>query len=124
MEAQACGLPAIVSNEGGPKESVVDYVTGRIITSDDPADWCSAIEALLADEPRRQRLSQSAAQRGSRFSLARTFDYFWAEHLAAVQPPVSGASSPIPPESPVSVTLGDFNGGPSKGTPSKLPASL
>src|SRR4029079_7441236 len=31
MEAQACGLPAIVSNEGGPKETVADGVTGLVV---------------------------------------------------------------------------------------------
>jgi glycosyltransferase involved in cell wall biosynthesis len=28
LEAQACGLPAIVSNMGGPKENIIDGVTG------------------------------------------------------------------------------------------------
>src|SRR5262249_33630051 len=62
MEAQACGLPAIVSTEGGPKETVVDDATGIVMQSSDPADWVAAINNLLDDEPRRLRMALSAAQ--------------------------------------------------------------
>jgi glycosyltransferase involved in cell wall biosynthesis len=86
MEAQACGLPAIVSCDGGPKETVVDDVTGRILSSTDVADWCDAISALLDDEPRRQRMALAAIARSARFCLGRSFEHFWQEHLLAVQP--------------------------------------
>jgi glycosyltransferase involved in cell wall biosynthesis len=87
MEAQACGLPAIVSNEGGPKETVVDDATGLIVAGTDPADWCDAIQGLLDDEPRRQRMALGAIARSARFCLNRTFEHFWQEHVLAVQPP-------------------------------------
>ena len=100
LEAQACGLPAIVSNEGGPKETVVEDVTGRVLMSDDPADWCDAIAALLEDEPRRRAMSLAAIQRSSRHSLSRTFDYFWAEHVLATRPPAAVSGSPVVVEIP------------------------
>ena len=49
MEAQACGLPAIVSNEGGPKETVADGVTGLVLPHNDPNRWCHTIDELLND---------------------------------------------------------------------------
>jgi glycosyltransferase involved in cell wall biosynthesis len=113
MEAQACGLPAIVSNEGGPKDTVVDDVTGRILASTDPADWCDAVSSLLADEPRRQRMALAAIARSARFCLNRTFEHFWAEHVLVTQPPVSS----IPPKIVVEIP-------PPSDVPSKLPASL
>jgi glycosyltransferase involved in cell wall biosynthesis len=87
MEAQACGLPAVVSNEGGPKETVADGVTGVVVPDNDPARWCQTIDELLSDEPRLQRMSRSAPARTSRFSLEATFEHFWAEHVNAVRPP-------------------------------------
>src|SRR5207248_6828650 len=72
MEAQACGLPAIVSSEGGPKETVVDEITGRILTSTDASDWCDAISSILDDEPRRQRMALAAIARSARFCLGRS----------------------------------------------------
>jgi len=53
MEAQACGLPALVSNEGGPKETVEHNTTGLVLASDDSIEWAAAIDDLLNDEPRR-----------------------------------------------------------------------
>jgi glycosyltransferase involved in cell wall biosynthesis len=89
MEAQACGLPAIVSTEGGPKETVVDDATGIVMQSSDPADWVMAINSLLDDEPRRLRMGLCAAQRAAaRFDLAGSFERFWAEHLAAAEPAI------------------------------------
>jgi glycosyltransferase involved in cell wall biosynthesis len=87
MEAQACGLPALVSSEGGPKEMIENDVSGSVIASTDSGAWCDAVSALLDDEPRRLRMSHAAAARGTRHSLARTFESFWADHVAVVEPP-------------------------------------
>ncbi len=87
MEAHACGLPALVSNEGGPKETVSDGVTGVVLPGNDPLRWRQSIEELLSDEPRLQRMARSAPQRVSRFSLQETFEHFWSEHANVVQEP-------------------------------------
>jgi glycosyltransferase involved in cell wall biosynthesis len=104
MEAQACGLPAIVSNEGGPKETVADNVTGLVLPHNDPARWCQTIDELLGDEPRLLRMSRSAPQRMSRFSLEATFEQFWSEHVNAVSRPGRDQKPfALPPRSPVQV---------------------
>lgn len=91
MEAQACGLPVLVSDEGGPREIVEDGVTGRILPAAKPADavrWVATIDALLNDASLRARMSGAAAHRiASKFSLDRTFEHFWATHVDAVEPP-------------------------------------
>ncbi len=89
MEAQSSGLPALVSNEGGPKELVEHDASGLVLTSNNPQAWCEAIEKLLDDEPRRLRMSAIAASRAGRYSLAKTFESFWSDHVAVVEPPVS-----------------------------------
>jgi len=39
LEAQTCGTPAIVSDIGGPKEIIIDGVTGFVCKSNDISDW-------------------------------------------------------------------------------------
>lgn len=99
MEAQASGLPAIVSDEGGPKETVADQVSGLVLPATDSDVWADAIERLLDDEPTRQRFSRSALARSARYSLSHTFEQFWMEHLRVVQPPPAEQepAEPLPP---------------------------
>jgi glycosyltransferase involved in cell wall biosynthesis len=89
MEAQASGLPVLVSDEGGPKEVVDDGLTGRVLSVAKPAtamvQWADVIEELLNDEPRRQRMSRTAATRMARYTAEATFDVFWESHLLAAQ---------------------------------------
>jgi glycosyltransferase involved in cell wall biosynthesis len=83
MEAQSCGLPVLVSNQGGPKEIVDDGLTGLVLPSNDQDAWLTAIESLLADSDRRHRMSRAASQRMARHTQARTFEAFWSEHLSS-----------------------------------------
>ena len=85
MEAQASGLPAVVSNEGGPMETVEDGVTGMVLPAVNPSLWAKAIDALLDDPGRRLLMSAAATPRMARYSLAKTFESFWGAHLAAVE---------------------------------------
>ncbi len=47
LEAQACGLPAVVSDEGGPQEIIVNGKTGHVARAGDIADWLEKIESVL-----------------------------------------------------------------------------
>jgi glycosyltransferase involved in cell wall biosynthesis len=96
MEAQACGLPALVSTEGGPREVVADG-SGIAIASTDPAVWCENITALLNDEPRRQHVVDAALARAARFDFVRSFEGFWSEHVAAAARESGGADETDPP---------------------------
>ena len=44
LEAQACGVPCLVTNTGGPKEIILTNRTGQIVYRDDSTDWLSIIE--------------------------------------------------------------------------------
>ena len=100
MEAQASGLPVLVSDEGGPKEVVDDSLTGCVLPVADTATalplWVNAIDGLLNDEPRRQRLSRTAATRMARYTAEATFDTFWDEHLKAAQARTTTEETPVP----------------------------
>ncbi len=43
LEAQACGLPCLVTNSGGPKEIIKPGHTGQVIDTDDPRQWIETI---------------------------------------------------------------------------------
>lgn len=85
MEAQACGLPAIVSNEGGPKEVIEDGQTGIVVASDEPVRWANAIQELLNDPDRRKEMGRLAVVRVSGAALSSTFEAFWDAHLNACE---------------------------------------
>lgn len=67
LEAQACGLPALVSDIGGPKEIVANIQTGYVLPVTDPAIWVSTLERLLVDLKEGgegyARMSRSARER-------------------------------------------------------------
>lgn len=86
MEAQASGLPVIVSNEGGPKELTENGVSGVVIPAIDAFRWCATLDELLSDDLRRQQMSHAAAQRADKFSQIKTFESFWADHVRAAMP--------------------------------------
>lgn len=47
LEAQSCGLPAIVSDIGGPREIVLPDVSGFIISTEYEAAWLSKVENVI-----------------------------------------------------------------------------
>ena len=47
LEAQACGLPAIVSDAGGPQELILQGKTGFVAKAGDLSDWKSKIDQML-----------------------------------------------------------------------------
>jgi glycosyltransferase involved in cell wall biosynthesis len=87
MEAQACGLPCLVSPEGGPKETVIDGETGLVLSATEPNPWCDAIDELLSDPARLARFRAASVRRGARFSIRRSFETFWSEHAEVGDPP-------------------------------------
>jgi glycosyltransferase involved in cell wall biosynthesis len=59
LEAQASGLPVIVSDVGGPTELMLDGVTGLKINGRDAHELCEAM-LIFMDESTRSRMGQMA----------------------------------------------------------------
>lgn len=78
IEAQASGLPAIVSDKGGPRELVTNGVNGLVTRSRDVVDFTNAIRKLVLDEPERKRMSKAARQTVEDRSWPGAFRKFWA----------------------------------------------
>ena len=77
LEAQACGLPVVVSDSGGPKELVQDTANGLITKSHDEEDFARAIRALVTNPALRERMGKSARNSVIDRSWPSAFDRFW-----------------------------------------------
>ncbi len=78
IEAQAAGLPVIVSDIGGPRELVSDGVNGLITKARDVADFTQAIRRLVEDEALRKEMSAAARRSVQDRSWPSAFRKFWA----------------------------------------------
>ena len=78
IEAQACGLPVIVSDSGGPKELVEHNTNGLVTKSHDVDDFARAVRTLVIDPELRQRLGDHARDRVINRTWPSAFDKFWA----------------------------------------------
>jgi D-inositol-3-phosphate glycosyltransferase len=82
LEAQACGTPVVAAAVGGLRTAVCDGVSGVLVDGHDPADYASAIRAVLG---RRQLLSVGARRHAARFSWDRTVDALVDAYAAAAE---------------------------------------
>ncbi|HSH38872.1 MAG TPA: glycosyltransferase [Chthoniobacterales bacterium] len=78
IEAQASGLPVVVSDVGGPQELVEHEVTGLVTKARDVADFASAIRILANDPAARREMGRKARESVLNRSWPNAFRSFWA----------------------------------------------
>ena len=79
IEAMLVGLPVVATDIPGPREQVVDGVTGLLVPLRDPAALAAAIGALVADPARRAAMGAAGRARACEVYdeskvIARTLD--------------------------------------------------
>jgi glycosyltransferase involved in cell wall biosynthesis len=77
IEAQAAGLPCVVSDQGGPHELVEDGVDGLVTRSLDIEDFAQAVRRLIVDENLRRTMGQRARERVQDRNWSHAFRLFW-----------------------------------------------
>jgi glycosyltransferase involved in cell wall biosynthesis len=60
LEAQASGLPVIVSDSGGPRELMLDGVTGLVIRADSREELVAAMRSMLRNPAMTARMGENA----------------------------------------------------------------
>ena len=97
LEAQACSLPVLVSDQGGPRENMRPGVTGHVCRGGRSGELAAAIAGLAADRGRRRAMASAAR----RYALTRRWDralapLYDAYRQAAARRPAGAASQPCP----------------------------
>ena len=98
LEAQACGLPVLVSDRGGPRENMRPGVTGHVCRGGSSRELAAAIVGLAADGERRRAMSAAAR----RYALTRRWDralapvYEAYRQAAARRPAAAAPPCPAP----------------------------
>lgn len=100
LEAQASGIPVVVSGAGGAHEHMLPQRSGIICRGRDPSDWVRAIAELLQFRLLRREMGHAARQ----FALTRPWDAAlepwygaYREAAAAVAPAAPAAWGTAPP---------------------------
>ena len=93
IEAQACGVPAVVFATGGPRECILPGATGLVAGND--AEFGRLIESLLDDPDKRAEMGAAA----SAFAADLTWDRVMAGLVAlcreAAGRPVAPVADPL-----------------------------
>jgi len=84
LEALASGLPAAVSDIGGPSEIVQDGATGFVLPAGNTDRWLQKIAELLADPERLTTMSRAARAYATEHTYARAREETWAFYLRQI----------------------------------------
>lgn len=78
LEAMACGTPVIVSDSGGPKETVINGKTGLTFQSDNVADLADKMRSLWRNNNLTRKMAAAARKNvEERFSWDSTVDMLY-----------------------------------------------
>ena len=77
LEAQASGLPCVVSDQGGPRELVAHGEDGFVTRGGDLAELCEAARHLCADQKLRSQLGMAARRKVEDRSWPNAARRFW-----------------------------------------------
>ena len=92
LEAQASGLPVVVSHAGGPKEQMTPDVTGIVCDGSDEA-WLTATVRLLVDAGLRQSMARAARELACTRTWEVTLTPLFQSYRHATGADVAGAAS-------------------------------
>jgi glycosyltransferase involved in cell wall biosynthesis len=80
MEAQASALPALVSDQGGPKSIIRDGESGFVLPGAATDLWVNAMLELLTDDVKRARFSEASIEAMNGRDIRDSFEHYWSVH--------------------------------------------
>jgi glycosyltransferase involved in cell wall biosynthesis len=93
LEAQACGLPAVVSDIGGPKEIILDGETGWVLPAESSDEWEGRILEIL-DRLREAPAEYEEIRRRAR-RRAESRYFWWAFMQSLFDRPAPANGTPL-----------------------------
>jgi glycosyltransferase involved in cell wall biosynthesis len=99
LEAQAAGVPVIVTDQGGPQENLIPHQTGFIVPGSDPAAIARSIEHLCENRAGLRQMKKAARQYMEGRSFEENFLKTWnlAKTAAASAEPIRSPLESILP---------------------------
>jgi glycosyltransferase involved in cell wall biosynthesis len=86
LEAQASGLPVIVSDKGGPCENLIEGRTGIIVSGCDDEALARAIEKLAGDPEKLRQMGEEAYNYAKGRDYNEAFERYWKLYTEASTP--------------------------------------
>jgi glycosyltransferase involved in cell wall biosynthesis len=77
LEAQASGIPVIVTDQGGPAENIIAEKTGLVVPGDSTQSILDAMQSLVSDPRRRESMGRAARNYMEDRSFEAAFDKTW-----------------------------------------------
>jgi glycosyltransferase involved in cell wall biosynthesis len=90
LEAQASGLPVVVSDQGGPRENMLPDKTGRVVAGNDVEALAAALDDILSNPRQRQAMGRAAR----RYMEERSFDAAFLKTWESYQTIAAGERLP------------------------------
>jgi len=87
LEAQASGLPVVVTDRGGPRENLIPEKTGYVVPADDADPFVRCIRRLADDPALLDRMKRAARDYAARRTEEACFRAFWDGYDAP--PPIT-----------------------------------
>ncbi|MBN2767536.1 MAG: glycosyltransferase [Campylobacterales bacterium] len=84
MEAQASGVCAIVTNQGGVVESVQDGISGYTLSIDAPETWVETLKELTINQQKKAQMGQAGFHQMQERSIEASCQAFIEEHKRAL----------------------------------------
>jgi len=77
LEAQASGIPVIVTDSGGPQENIVPGKTGIVVKGDDEESLLDGMRRMVAQPERLRGMGRAARAYAEKRSFDRAFEATW-----------------------------------------------
>lgn len=77
LEAQASGIPVVVTNSGGPQENIVPETTGIVVQGNDEKSLLQGMERMLSDPERLKVMGRAARDYAETRTFDRAFENTW-----------------------------------------------
>lgn len=107
LEAQASGIPVIVTDAGGPQENIIPGTTGIVVRGDDEASLLRGLKTMLDVPDRLKRMGQEARKYAETRSFDRAFHEAWRLY-SEIENKKNGDSEYLPPHDTYSPTAAAF----------------